>query len=339
MVKDIDLKQIFGESTDALSDDQAKIVSGKISELVEVRVSALEFDLKEQIEAEARMKYETQLTEKTAELDAKLQEAEAYVIEKAESFKSEIIEKSRAEVDAIREDAETKVSTAEAKAETDIAQIKEETEKELSTFKDTIVTNVDEYLDLELKNAIPSDLTEAMAKLSIYEPIVEAIRGSFAQNYIRIDEESFGLLKDAKSEILGLQGELKEATKEAITHKSALVNFRRSEAISNVCEGLTEDQYERAEKLLEGYDPEVVAEKFEQIRDIIIEKNVSDDDSGSNIRSMDSDDVPSIDVLVSEDIDMDDDDSDFITEDTTPTVSPKNAEIQAHAAAFKDMFQ
>lgn len=333
--KDIDLKVIFGESVAELTDEQESQIIGKLQEIVSARVSALEFDMKEQIEAETKMKYETQLAEKTKELDDKLQEAELYVIEKAESFKNEIIEKSKTEIEAIKEKSEGESTEAKETAEKEIAEAKETAEKEVTEFKSEIVSKVDEYLDLELDKKLPTDITESLAKLAIYEPIVESIRGTFATNYIRIDEESFSLLKDAKAEILKLEDEVKDTTKESMQHKSALVNFKRDEAISAVCEGLTDDQSIRAKKLLEGYDPEEVSGKFNQIRDIIMESSstsndVEEETSESTASAADSDDVTPIteDTVVEEE--------EVIAEENV--IDDAQREILEHAKNFQEMF-
>jgi hypothetical protein len=336
-MKDIDLKVIFGEAIDELGSDQQTQIQTKIGEIVTARVAALEFDLKEQIEAEAKMKYETQLAEKTAELDKNLQDAEQYVIEKAESFKNEIIEKSQAEVEAVREETAKEIAEAKETAATEVATIKEEADLEVTTFKNEIVKKVDEYLDYELDKKMPEEITESLAKLSIYEPIVESIRGAFATNYIKIDEESFSLLKDAKAEILKLEGEVKEITKESIEHKAAIVNFKRDEAISAVCEGLTEDQRDRAKKLLEGYDPEEVSSKFNQIRDIIIESNESNDDteelSESDASASDSDDT----APIAEDVDVVDADVDVVEEEKD-ALTEEQKEILGYANDFKELW-
>ena len=131
------------------------------------------------------------------------------------------------------------------------------------------------YLDVELQNLVPQDLTEAAAKVAIYEPIVESIMGTFEQNYIKCDTKSFNLLKESRKVIADTRAELTEKTEQLMSLNKKYGEVARQMKISKVCEGLTPKQYERAVKLLEGTDTSKIDSQFAVIRDLVISEEVS----------------------------------------------------------------
>jgi len=141
-----------------------------------------------------------------------------------------------------------------------------------------MVEKLDKYLDLEMQRTIPDTYVEAVAKVSVLEPIVEDVKKTLNNNFIKFDEENFGLLKDAREEIVKLREEVAEVTKTNMNLNSDLGDYKRSVKLSEVCEGLTDAQRERATKLLESYDVEELEERFSMIQDIIIEGFEKKDD-------------------------------------------------------------
>jgi hypothetical protein len=107
--------------------------------------------------------------------------------------------------------------------------------------------------------------------VSVLSPIVNGFKKIMEENYLKFDEENFGLLKDAKAEIMKLREEHAAAVNESMETNSELKNLKRFLKISEVCEGLTDSQRERASKLLESYDVNEIPDRYNAIRDLIIE--------------------------------------------------------------------
>jgi type III secretion system FlhB-like substrate exporter len=172
---------------------------------------------------------------------------------------------------ALLEKAELYQTAIIEKAEEFVTQFVEAKEQEIQAFQEGLIEKLDQYLDLELDKSIPKDFTEAVAKVSIYEPIVYDMMESVKKNYVKCDTESFGLLKEAHSEITSLREKLSAQTKNLMELNSKHKEVERSMKISKVCEGLSTAQMERAQKLLEGVDVDQIDTKFEIIRDIVLE--------------------------------------------------------------------
>ena len=275
------LKGLFGEQVVELTEDQHASVSAKLEKLIETRVDAKVKFQTEVIEAEAKEKYDTLLKESTAKFSKDIKAVETVVLEKATSFKKSI----------------------ENKMKTLVAEVKTKKEKDLESFKESIVEKLDKYLDLELDKKVPDVYVEAVAKVQILEPIVEGFKKTMQENYIKFDEENFSLIKDARSEIIKTREELAESTKANMDLNSELKKFKRSVKISEVCEGLTDSQRERASKLLESYDVDEIGERFSTIRDLIIENvdNKSDASKEEEKEIGEETEAPTGDVVVSPD--------------------------------------
>jgi hypothetical protein len=243
------LKGLFGEQVTELTEDQTVAISSKLDKLVETRVETKVKFQTEVLEAEAKEKYDTLLNEATSKFEEKISSIETKTVELAESYKSKMVGK----VEKVAKD------------------LQEKKEADIAAFKKQIVEKLDKYLELEMEKKIPQTYVEAVAKVSVLEPIVEGVKKSLVENHISFDEKNFGLLKDAREEIVKLREEHANSIKESMELNSELKDLQRSLKISEVCEGLTDTQRERTTKLLESYDVDEIGERFAAIRDIIIE--------------------------------------------------------------------
>jgi hypothetical protein len=243
------LSGLFGDQVTELSEDQRDTISDKLDRLIETRVDGKVKFQTEVLEAEAKEKYDTLLTEATSKYGETLEKVESKTVELAESHKSKL----------------------EKQVKTLSEQLKTKKEKEIASFKKDIVEKLDKYLEMELDKKIPDTYVEAVAQVSVLNPIVEGFKKTMEDNYIKFDEENFGLLKDAKEEIMKLREESATSVKESMEINSEMKTIKRTMKISEVCEGLTDSQRERATKLLESYDEAEIGERYDAIRDLIIE--------------------------------------------------------------------
>lgn len=293
------LKGLFGEQVVELNEDQRAAVSSKLEKLIETRVEAKVKFQTEVIEAEAKEKYDVLMKEASAKYSKDIKAMETVVLEKAMNFKKSIENKSKVLLE----------------------KVKTKTTKDMEVFKEGIVEKLDKYLDLELDKKIPDVYVEAVAKVQILEPIVEGFKKTMQENYIKFDEENFSLIKDARAEIIKVREQLAESTKQNMDYKSKMKKFERSMKISEVCEGLTDTQRKRASKLLESYDADEIKDRFDSIRDLILENtNVEDKKGEEEVEEAigDPTDAPAGDVKKGEEV-MEDE-----TEETV--VAPKAEE-------------
>lgn len=314
MSKNIELlKGIFGEQVSQLTEDQTATLSEKLDRLIDTRVETKVKFATEVAEAEAKDKYDALLSETKSEYEDSVKTLSEALTEKAEAFKSKLQEKTDAVVSAITE----------------------EKDAEMAEFKESIIDKLDKYLDLEVKKNVPDTYVEAMAQVSVLQPIVEGFKKVMEENYIKFDEENFGLLKDAREEIIKVREELAESTKESMELNQELGNFKKSVEISKVCEGLTDSQREKATKLLEDYDADEIAERYSAIRDIIIEaEEVVEENSDVEVIGEESN-APSGDVetIVEDKVE----DTEELTEDVETDVVEEKSEIEELAEIFRSM--
>jgi len=243
------LKGLFGDQITELEESQRDLLSGKLDTLLETRVDAKVKFQTEVIEEEAKEKYDTLLKEATNKYSTNLKLVEESAFSKCKAHKEKIEE-------------EVKIA---------VKQIKEQKEKEVAQHKKVMTEKLDKYLNYELAKRIPDTYVEEAAKSAIYEPMVTGFKKIMEENGINLNEENFGIVRNAREEITKIREELAEAVKENMEIVSENHDMKRSMKFSEVCNGLTPDQCERASKLLEGCDADELETKFHAIRDYIIE--------------------------------------------------------------------
>lgn len=308
----LELGKMLGEG---ITQEDAQLITEKIEGIVEARVDAkLEIE-KELIESEVKEKYDTILSEKTEEFNSKVLSMEESFLEQSTKFKEEL--------------------TVEAKETVDT--FKQEKEQEMETFVEGMIDKLDEYLELQVSKLISTDLIESSAKIAVLEPIVNGFKSVMEENYIKFDEDQFGLLKESRSEILNLREQLAESVEAQMKMNKSFKSLEKDVKISKVCEGLTESQRERAIKLLEDCEVSEVETRFSMIRDMIISEDVSTKDDSLVLESDTEDhsviESTTVDKVVVEDTSIDDDQEELVesVED-----QPIDA-IQEYASIFKKM--
>jgi len=256
-----------------------------ITETVDVRVSAKEKLLKEEVEA-----LKLKLVEETQTIQAKLlTEAELnekVLVEQAEKYKKELEEavieettKYKQKVETERnEELSTYRSEIEAMVLEEAKQFKEQQDaalvEEVKNFKAGMVDKVSDYLEAKLQDTVPAEIMESAAKLAVLEPLVHSVMESFSKNFVKLDTTSYKLIKEAKEEIATLETKLQEKAKGEVALKKEIREVKRNMKVKSLTEGLTHSQKEKAMKLLEGVEVEDLEGRFSKIRDIIIESEV-----------------------------------------------------------------
>lgn len=244
----IDLKKIFGDVSSALTEEQIKVLSEQIDEIVDARVKAKINFQTELAEAEAKEKYDALLNESVSQYSTAASEMETLLLEKADGYQQKVI-------DTLQKFVE---------------QYKAEKEQEVAEFKESLLEKLDSYLELELDKAIPQEVHESAAKLAIFEPIVEDVIKSFKDHYVKVDNQNVGILKEARDELVKTRQALTEAKEQSLALAKKSAELERSVEISKVCEGLLPAQRERAVALLEGVETAQVGKRFSAIRDLIL---------------------------------------------------------------------
>jgi len=216
----------------------------------------------------------------TDEFKTQLEETfNAIVQEEKDKHEIELKEKD-GEKATIQEKLDEANSTIEAKNE-EIKKIKEVTLKtvkeEVEAHKSELVDKLDSFLESELESLVPEEVVEATAKVAIYEPIVEGIRSTFSSKGVEVNSDAHEVLKEAKKEIETLREDVNKATSEKIALESKAEELLAKYVLKEKCEGLTVEQIAKVENIFKGDSVETIEEKFDTVRDLVIENKEEDD--------------------------------------------------------------
>ena len=149
--------------------------------------------------------------------------------------------------------------------------IKEYDEK-LEKFENNIVEKLDLFLETEITNNISDDIIKKVAINETYRPIVEDIVKIFEEKYVALDTEGYGILKEAKEEIVKLEDEVSnniadkmELQTENDKQKSVILYLER-------VEGLSKTHKSKVLNMLEGKSYADVKKTINSVIDLVVEQ-------------------------------------------------------------------
>jgi len=296
------------------SDEVKAQTESFINQLVEQRAKALtdESAKNEATLLEAAKELQAQVAEKEAVLKTEaahfaktlaesMAQKEAIMMEEINAYREEVENTIRLEASTYREALEKIVAEEAAKYKSMLEEIvidetknykesleavvleeagnhasmQEQTlQKEVGSFKEEMVEKVSAFLESELKANIPESLMESANKLAAYEPLVEGIVATFGKNYIKLDDASYKLVKEAKAENEKLSESVSAKTKDIVHLSSEVQELKKKAKLFELTEGLTVAQRRKVQKVLESYKAEEMDEKFAAIKDIILTESV-----------------------------------------------------------------
>ncbi len=187
------------------------------------------------------------VTEKTSEVSSEVTSVKAQVDE----LKG-ILKEAAEEIKALRTTKKTEVA------------------KQVKLFEEKMVDKLSKYLDFAINKAIPQHLVEAQAKLEVYEPLVESIKRTFNEKGLKIDDKGFGLLKDARNEIVSSRKKLDEAVAEKMALEAKTEQLLGKYLLNEKCNGLTLDQKKKVTKIFEGASYEDIEKRFKSVRELVL---------------------------------------------------------------------
>lgn len=199
--------------------------------------------------------------------------------EKTDSFDSSLKESEK-------QLTEAKVLLKEAANEITALRTKKvaEVEKAVKVFEENLVNKLDKYLEFKLKDSIPQTLLEAVAKVEVYEPLVESIKKTFETKGIKIDDKGYEVLKEAKTEIVESRKKYDTLLADKLKLEEASEKLLGKYLLNEKCIGLTEAQTKKVKSLLNEVSFDEIEKRFDTIRKIVIneEKKESNPSNKSN---------------------------------------------------------
>lgn len=189
----------------------------------------------------------------------------------------------------------------------EIKKIKEVTletvKEEVESYKEDLVGKLDSFLESELSELVPDSVLEAVAKVEVYEPIVEGIKATFGDKGIEIDSEGHNVLKEAKTEIESLREDVNKVTADKIALEQKSEELLAKYVLKEKCEGLTLEQSEKVQNVFKGDSVETIEEKFDSVMKLVVEAKDDDEEEKDETVQLKIDEAaePEKDVIIKED--------------------------------------
>ena len=149
-------------------------------------------------------------------------------------------------------------------------QLVESYETKFEEYKEDITSKFSNFVDsvLEEEMSIPDKVLEFAKKGELYHDLIEQFKIRLSVDEGLLDEEVKGLLKEAKSEILKLRGNLDESIARQLETVNDAQELAAELYLRRKCDGLTEGQKKRVLEMLSGIkDRAEIDRKF----DIVLE--------------------------------------------------------------------
>ena len=125
----------------------------------------------------------------------------------------------------------------------------EEVKEELSKKLDDYISYMAEEWFKENQLAIEKGL-----RSEIVEDFIRGMKSLFEEHYIDIPEEKVNVVEELTDRVEDLESSLNEQIKSAVQMKKQINEYKKTEAIHAVCEGLTQTQVEKLKSLAESVE-------------------------------------------------------------------------------------
>ena len=168
---------------------------------------------------------------------------EQMVSERVEGKVSLIEEELKNKYDTIAEEYVEK-QVAE-KLETEKAELVESYDAKLNNLEKKIVSKLDSFIEHVIKEQISDEAINAIAINEVTSPIVDGIKKVFSENYVQLDENTEGVIKESESKIKDLEEKYSAEINKNLQLEERLEKTAIYLIISEKTEGLVPSQKQR----------------------------------------------------------------------------------------------
>jgi len=188
----------------------------------------------------------------------------------------------------LTEDVKTELETIWTTAITEavnqkIEEVKKETEErleeqcrvDLNEFKETLVDNLNKYLDYAVDEFVKeNELAEiSKVKVEMAESTMKGLLDIIGGHYIKIDETKIDVVKDLEAKVESLTAKLDEQTDSLLEERQQVFEYEKALSFKRLCEGLSDNESDKLLSLVEDVHADDI-ESFEKKLTIIKEKFV-----------------------------------------------------------------
>jgi hypothetical protein len=239
--------------------------------------------------------------------------------------------------DAIKEKLDTLIEVKAKESVDEMLKVEkdkliEQYEEKFDAYKEDITSKFSNFVDeiLDEQMAIPEKVLEYARKGELYSDLIEQFKIRLGVDEGLLDEEVKSLLKEAKTEIQNLRGQLDETIAEKLEVKGDAQELAAELYLRQKCDGLTVEQTSHVLSMLEGVkDRQEIDKKFE----IIVEAYSAKDDDEDDDDDDDDDDKKK---KKKKDDDDDDDSKDESTNLDEDDDSPFKSHLNRYLNVLKE---
>lgn len=132
----------------------------------------------------------------------------------------------------------------------------EEFEASVEEIKEDLSKKLDDYINYMAEEWFKENqlAIEKGLRAEIVEDFIRGMKSLFEEHYIDIPEEKVNVVEELTDKVEELESSLNEQIKTAVEMKKQINEYKKSEAIHAVCEGLTQTQVEKLKSLAESVD-------------------------------------------------------------------------------------
>ena len=131
---------------------------------------------------------------------------------------------------------------------------KERFGQDLDDLEESLLTNLDKWLEMTISEKISPKLIQKQAVNETYEPIINAIKSAFEDQYVALYTTSSAKLREAKAEAAELRESLKKQVESGMRLSDKLDAAQKRALIAEKTRGLSSSQVSRVNKMFESKD-------------------------------------------------------------------------------------
>ena len=132
----------------------------------------------------------------------------------------------------------------------------EEFEASVEEVKEDLSKKLDDYINYMSEEWFKENqlAVEKGLRAEIVEDFIRGMKSLFEDHYIDIPEEKVNVVEELTDKVEELENSLNEQIQTAVQMKKQINEYKKTEAIHAVCEGLTQTQVEKLKSLAESVD-------------------------------------------------------------------------------------
>ena len=155
----------------------------------------------------------------------------------------------------------------------------EEFEVAVESVKEDLAKKLDDYINYMAEEWFKENqlAIEKGLRSEIVEDFIRGLKGLFEEHYIDIPEEKVDVVEELTTKVEELETSINEEISRNVEMKKQINEFKKTEAIHTVCEGLTQTQVEKLKSLAETVEfttEEEFGRKLETLVDSYFQQTV-----------------------------------------------------------------